>query len=96
MTHSTRPSRPDIKTVWARIADHAGQTFQTITGLDFTYEVRGNYLRVSRTIRNLSHSNFSKALAEMPAESPAALRDRQGASYTWAILMDDRIRASEW
>lgn len=55
-----------------------------------------NYLLVSRTIRNLSQSNFAKALAEMPAASPAALRDRQGASYTWAILMDDRIRADEW
>lgn len=88
--------RLDIGTVWARIADHAGQTFRTVTGLEFTYEVPGNYLLVSRTIRNLSQSNFAKALDQMPADSPAALRDRQGASYTWAILMDARIRAREW
>lgn len=96
MSQSPQQNAPDIETVWARIADHAGQTFRTITGLEFTYEVPGNYLLVSRTIRNLSHSNFAKALAQMPAESPAVLRDRQGASYTWAILMDERIRAGDW
>lgn len=70
--------------------------FQTVTGLEFTYEVPGNYLRVSRTIRNLSRSNFAKALEQMPAGGPAELKDRQGASYTWAILMDPRIRAGDW
>lgn len=86
----------DIDRVWHRIAGHAGQTFRTVSGLEFTYEVPGNYLRVSRTIRNLSRSNFAKALGQMPAQGPAELKDRQGASYTWAILMDERIRAGDW
>jgi len=85
-----------IDSVWARIAQHAGQEFHTVTGLPFTYEVPGNYLRVNRTIRNLSRSNFAKALPLLPAATPADLPDLQGASYTWAILMDDRIRRGDW
>jgi hypothetical protein len=85
-----------IDRVWARIKANAGLEFRTVTGLPFTYEVPGNYLRVSRTVRNLSRSNFQKALELVPAEGPGQLRGRQGASYTWAILMDPRIRQDDW
>jgi hypothetical protein len=86
----------NIDVVWDRIRRHAGEELRTITGLPFTYEVPGNYLRVNRTIRNLSRSNFMQSLALMPAVGPGQLRGRQGAAYTWAILMDDRIRCGEW
>jgi hypothetical protein len=81
--------------VWARIQAHAGQQFRTVTGLPFTYQVPGNYLRVSRTNRNLSRTNFTKVLECMPANGPGQLRGLQGASYTWAILMDPRIRGGD-
>jgi hypothetical protein len=87
---------PDIEGVWERIRQHAGEGFTTISGLSFTYTVPGNYLLVDRTVRNLSRSNFQKALALMPASSPTELKERQGASYTWAILMDPRIRRGDW
>lgn len=87
---------PDIDAVWERIVRHAGDEFQTVTGLSFAYEVPGNYLLVSRTVRNLSRSNFAKALDLMPAGKPSDLKELQGASYTWAILMDPRIRGSDW
>jgi hypothetical protein len=86
----------DIDVVWERIRLHAGEEFLTITGLPFTYEVPGNYLRPSRTVRHLSRTNFAKALPYMPTPGPAGIRERQGAAYTWAILMDDRIRAGDW
>ena len=90
----------DIERVWERIKRHAGAEFQTIKGLPFTYVVPGNYLRITRVgeeiNRSLSRSNFEKALDLMPAEGPGALRGRQGQSYTWAILMDRRIRRSDW
>lgn len=82
--------------VWARIQAHAGAIFHTATGLPFTYEVPGNYLRVSRTDRNLARSNFVAALDHMPADGPGDLKQSQGASYTWAILMDPRIRRGSW
>lgn len=89
-----------IEAIWERIQRQAGTEFRTITGLSFTYEVPGQYLRVTRDgeeiNRSLSRTNFERALAMMPAESPRTLKGRQGASYTWAILMDPRIRQRDW
>ena len=86
--------------VWERIQRHAGDGFHTKTGMAFTYEVPGNYLRVSRSgsevNRSLSRTNFSKAVDQMPVDGPGQLKDRQGSSYTWAILMDPRIRLDDW
>lgn len=86
----------DIEAVWTRIQRHAGQPFHTKTGLPFTYEVPGNYLRVDRANRSLSRTNFRKALDAMPADGPGDIKDRQGSAYTWAILMDERIRRGDW
>lgn len=86
--------------VWTRIERHAGQTFHTITGLSFTYRVPGDYLKVTRgdreVNRSLSRSNFRRARALMPANRPSDIKESQGSAYTWAILMDRRIRADEW
>ena len=86
----------DIDAVWARIQRHAGGTFHTKTGLPFTYQVPGNYLRVDRANRSLSRTNFATALEAMPAHGPGDIKDRQGSAYTWAILMDERIRGGDW
>lgn len=90
----------DIDAVWDRIRRHAGETFTTKTGLDFSYQVPGAYLRVTRDgheiERSLSKTNFAKASTMLPTEGPGDLKGRQGASYTWAILMDPRIRRSDW
>ena len=32
----------------------------------------------------------------MPAQRPIELKGRQGAAYTWGILMDPRIRQDDW
>jgi hypothetical protein len=89
-----------FKDVWARIERCAGQSFTTATGLEFTYRVPGNYLRVTRDgreiNRSLSRTNFEKAAAAMPAAKPSDIQDRQGSAYTWAILMDSRIRRDDW
>ncbi|TDO34736.1 hypothetical protein EV643_12696 [Kribbella sp. VKM Ac-2527] len=89
-----------FKDVWDRVERCAGQTFTTATGLEFTYRVPGNYLRVTRDgreiNRSLSRTNFEKATSAMPAEKPSDLKDRQGSAYTWAILMDSRIRRDDW
>lgn len=90
----------DIDAVWQRIQTHAGEIFQTATGLPFTYRVPGNYLRVTRDgqaiNRSLSRTNFSRALEFMPAARPSQLKGRQGSAYTWGILMDRRIRHDDW
>ncbi len=90
----------DMEVVWARVEKHAGETFRTVRGLEFTYRVPGKFLRVARDgrdiNRSLSRTNFQKALQAMPAARPGDIRDREGASYTWAILMDPRIRGTDW
>ena len=57
-------------------------------------------IRVTRDGREinrvLSRTNFAKALPSMPASNPSLLKGRQGSAYVWAILMDPRIRQSDW
>lgn len=86
--------------LWERIRRHAGEAFTTKTGMSFSYRVPGNHVRVSRNgaeiNRSLSRTNSMKAAALMPVDGPGAIGERQGSPYTWAILMDERIRASDW
>jgi hypothetical protein len=86
----------DIEAAWARIRSQAREEFHTKTGLPFRYEVPGNYLLVDRANRSLSKTNFRKALDALPADGPGDIKDRQGSAYTWAILMDPRIRLQDW
>ena len=86
--------------VWARIERNEGAAFETATGLSFTYRVPGQFIRVTRDGREinrvLSRSNFRKAAELMPAERPSQLSHLQGSAYVWAILMDERIRKTDW
>lgn len=90
----------DKVAVWERIRRYAGAEFRTYTDLPFTYVVPGNFLKVTRQgreiNRSLSRTNFEKAMDAMPTSRPSDLSDRQGSSYTWAILMDRRIRTDDW
>jgi hypothetical protein len=86
--------------VWERIRRYAGFEFRTATDLPFTCAVPGNFLRITREgreiNRSLSPTNFEKAIEAMPVAVPSGLSDRQGPSYTWAILMDRRVRSDDW
>lgn len=85
-----------IDDVWSRIQAASGETFKTATGLEFTYRLHGQGLRVRRDgreiNRTLTKQNFAAASARMPVRQPSALRDLQGPAYTWAILADPRIQ----
>lgn len=85
-----------IGEIWARIEAHAGEEFRLRQGKVFTYEVPGNYLRPVGRVRHLSKSNFEKALRRVPFENTTSIRDLQGSSYVYAILMDKRIRRNDW
>jgi hypothetical protein len=91
---------PDIDSVWGRIRSHQGADFATVTGKPFTYSVTSSELFVTRNgteiNRSLSRGNFELAMNRMPAAGPGELQDLQGPSYTWAILMDSRIRQGDW
>ncbi len=89
-----------IHECWRRITEHEVAPFRTKSGLPFTYSVVGNNLWITRSgreiNRGLSRHNVDRALREMPAARPGELKAVQGSAYVWAILMDDRIRASDW
>lgn len=85
-----------IADVWSRIESHAGEDFKLIGGQVFQYEVPGNYLRPMGRVRHLSRTNFAKALSRVPLVNTQTVRDLQGPSYVFAILMDDRIRLRDW
>lgn len=60
--------------VWERMQRHAGEVFTTTGGLDVTYSVPGNHVRIVRDgreiNRSLSRTNFAKAATDMPAPGP--------------------------
>ena len=85
-----------IDKIWWRIERHAGEEFRLIGGKVFSYEVPGNYLRPIGRVRHLSKTNFGKALAHVPLDNTGSVSDLQGPSYVYAILMDPRIRQSDW
>ena len=86
----------NIEVVWRRIAAHQGEPFRQIRGQTFTYTVHESVLRPSTTNRNLPKAEFGKALEFVPLKNTAALQSMQGPSYLFAVLMDPRIRGSEW
>jgi hypothetical protein len=87
---------PDISTVWARIRAHAGEDFRLIRGDLFSYEISESYLRPVGRARELSRANFGKALSRVPLEGYHSVKDLQGPSYVFAILMDARVRSDDW
>jgi hypothetical protein len=83
--------------VWRRIVASEGKEFRTITNLPFTYELRGNSLRPSRTEYDISKADFAKAYALVPLAGPRKINNLvRGPAYTWAILHDERISLGEW
>ena len=94
--------KPNIDIVWQRITSHVGEEFETVMGKTFSYEmVDSNSLQIkSRKDFPLTKYSFNIALSHVPASGPGALKNADkrilGASYTWAILHDDRIRQNDW
>ena len=86
----------DLATVWSRIRQHEGEGFQLIRGDVFTYEMFDNYLRPVGRVRHLSRTSFGKALARVPLDGYQSVKDLQGLSYVYAILMDPRIQRGDW
>lgn len=77
----------NFDSVWALVVKNAGQPFHTVTGLPFTYEVRGEVVYTSRTNYRLTRRDFESAFQQMPVSGPGQLNDTvHGPSYVFAIL----------
>ncbi len=90
-------SKMSFDAVWRRIVAHAGETFHTTGGLQFTYRVSGEGFFPSRTRYRISRGDFEKAYDLVPLEGPGEISARvRGPSYVWAVLHDRRISAGQW
>lgn len=86
----------DIDEVWSRITAHTGEKFYQIRGGEFTYEVSGGHVHPDRTKQQIPKSHFEEALGYVPLENTIPVQHLRGPSYIYAILMDSRIRQSDW
>ena len=84
----------DIDIIWKNIKHYEGETFKTITGKTYAYEVFDNYLVVKDRIgARITRLALEKALA---IEKPS-LQDLNDAgikranSYVYGIITDERI-----
>lgn len=87
--------------IWRRIVTNQGEEFHTKTGLPFTYQVEGKngilFNRAGRWInKRLSRKDVEKAIRKCPLEDTAEIKECFDPAYLFAILMDPRIRGSEW
>lgn len=87
---------PGIAAVWDRIKINAGSEFRMIKGATFRYKIVSGCVDLGRTNHRIHKSDFEKALALVPLKNTVVIKDRRGASYLYAILMDDRIRQDDW
>jgi hypothetical protein len=90
--------RVTVDEVWTRIRRHAGQVFHQKRGKQFTYEVYGGAIQLHTTNRHIPRSDIARALDHVPFPSTTIVNQLgvQGPSYVYAILMDPRIRSSDW
>jgi hypothetical protein len=89
---------PDVAVVWQRIRSHAGERFRQILGKEFTFSMTEGTVRLHTTNQAIPKSHFERALSRLPFASTTEV-NRLGVrapSYVYAILMDHRIRRSDW
>ena len=85
-----------FETIWRRIKQHKGEKFTQLRGGEFTYEVSGVAIIPDRTNQNLPRAHFEEASKLLPLENTVPVQHLRGPSYIYAILMDHRIRQSDW
>jgi hypothetical protein len=85
-----------VNEIWTRIKSCAGETFQQIRGKKFSYVVNGDYVDLSSTNHRIPKKHFQEALLMVPLPSTVEVQHLRGPSYIYAILMDKRIRKTDW
>lgn len=86
----------DFEVIWKRIQAHSGETFTQIRGGEFTYKAGDGYIALDRTNQNIPRSHFEEAFQLVPLPDTISVQHLRGPSYIYAILMDSRIRLSDW
>lgn len=82
--------------VWNRVRALEGETFTQIRGGEFKYELTESALIPDRTNQNLPKKHFEEAFGMLPLDDTVPVQHLRGPSYIYAVLMDRRIRRSDW
>ncbi|MEI2471367.1 hypothetical protein V8V75_17625 [Peribacillus frigoritolerans] len=85
-----------LEVVLEIIKEFEGKEFRQTRGAEFHYKVNGNVLELSRTNQSISKGTIKEALVHVPLKNATPLQKLRVTSYLFAILMDNRIRSSNW
>lgn len=95
-------SRPETlyQRVWRRIVEHQGAEFRTMKNLPFTHTVEGNgiwfYRKGKRIEQRLGSHDVERAILLCPLKRPTELKEVRDPSYLFGLLMDPRIKNTDW
>jgi hypothetical protein len=85
-----------IDVIWSRLRAHEGAIFRQVRGAEFRYAITDSALRPDRTDWNIPRGHIEEALSLVPLANTVAVQHLFGPSYIYAVLMDPRIRESDW
>jgi hypothetical protein len=85
-----------FESVWARITSLEGERFTQLRGREFSFTCRGEGLYLSTTNQAIFRSQLAEAFALVPLKSTTSIQHLRAPSYVRAILMDPRVRESDW
>jgi hypothetical protein len=84
----------DENDFWAKFCACAGQEFQTLTGLNFTFRVKGNEIFFDRKVKSITRSTIVRAYQQtkqLLAKKTPITRTKQisafGASYLLPVFL---------
>ncbi len=79
--------------IWNKIICHEGETFKTITGIEYSYVVYTDYILINNdNRRHITKEMFDLAMKiENPSPSKLQKADVWGPSYVYGIVTDKRI-----
>ena len=81
----------DFNAIWKNIEQCEGQTFATLTGQAFSYDVREDALAIRRSDMVLKRDDVESAYKAGASDRPG--NGRGTAAYINALLRDNRIRS---
>lgn len=89
-----------VDSVLQRVITHAGEQFETATGLKFEYAIDGRgiwFYRDGRRInQKLAFSELEKAIRLCPLSTTTQIKHIRDYAYAFGLLRDRRIRGKDW
>ena len=106
LDESASPSPPAVQEpfssdeIWQRVVAQAGEQFHTARGYPFEYEIDGKgiwFFRNGKRInRKLTRKQFDIGVSRCPLKATTEIADLMDYAYLFALLMDRRIRGTDW